>query len=200
MALDAFEHARRSNPEPERGRRHRIEGVALVEASDVPRFGRLGTIATIHPENVSPTTERLEAWIRAVGDERASRAWPYGSIVSARGKLAFGSGWPAGPANPMASMQTAITRTTIDGLPEGGWAPAERVTLKRAINAFTSVPAYASFDEQRKGAIAKGMLADLVVLSDDIFEASEPNLAGVTVAATIFDGKVVYRRSAKSTN
>jgi predicted amidohydrolase YtcJ len=100
----------------------------------------------------------------------------------------------------MASMQTAITRTTIDGLPEGGWAPAERVTLKRAINAFTSVPAYASFDEQRKGSLTKGMLADLVVLSDDIFEGSEPNLTGVTVAATIFDGKIVYRRNAKSTN
>ena len=200
MALDAFEHARRSNSEPERGRRHRIEGVALVEASDVPRFGRLGTIATIHPENVNPTAGRLEAWTRAVGEERASRAWPYGSIVSARGKLAFGSGWPAGPLNPIASIQTAITRTTIDGLPEGGWASAEKVTLKRAINAFTSVPAYASFDEQRKGSLTKGMLADLVVLSDDIFETPEPNLAHVTVAVTIFNGKIVYRRNAKSTN
>ena len=200
MALDAFEHARRSNSEPERGRRHRIEGVELVDASDVPRFGRLGTIATIHPQHVSPTAERLEAWTRAVGDERASRAWPVGSIVSARGKLAFGSGWPSGPLNPMASMQTAVTRTTIEGLPEGGWAPAERVTLKRAINAFTSVPAYASFDEQRKGSLTKGMLADLVVLSDDIFEAPQENLARVTVAATIFDGKIVYRRNAKSSN
>jgi predicted amidohydrolase YtcJ len=200
MALNAFEHARRSNQEPERGRRHRLEGVALVDASDVPRFGRLGAIATIHPDNVSPTTERLAAWIHAVGGERASRAWPCGSIVSARGSLAFGSAWPSGPLNPMASIQAAVTRTTSDGLPEGGWAPAERVTLKRAINAFTAVPAYASFDEQRKGSLTKGMLADLVVLSDDIFEPSETNLAHTTVAATIFDGKIVYRRNAKSTN
>ena len=200
MALNAFEHARRSNTEPERGRRHRIEGVALVDASDVPRFGRLGAIATINPYNTSPTTERLEAWTRAVGAERASRAWPSGSIVSARGRIAFGSGFPSGPLNPMALMQIAVTRTTIDGLPEGGWAPAERVTLKRAINAFTSVPAYASFDEQRKGSLTKGMLADLVVLSDDIFEASEADLVRATVAATIFDGKIVYRRNAKSTN
>jgi predicted amidohydrolase YtcJ len=200
MALDAFEHARRSNTAPERGRRHRIEGVALVDAIDVPRFGRLGAIATINPYNTSPTTERLEAWTRAVGAERASRAWPSGSIVSARGKLAFGSGMSSGPLNPMALMQIAVTRATIDGLPEGGWAPAERVTLKRAINAFTSVPAYASFDEQRKGSLTKGMLADLVVLSDDIFEASEADLAHATVAVTIFDGKIVYRRSAQSTN
>ena len=200
MALDAFEHARRSNTEPEHGRRHRIEGVALVDAVDVPRFGRLGVISTIDPYSISPTAERLEAWIRAVGPERASRAWPSGSIVSARGKLAFGSGLPSGPLNPMALMQIAVTRTTIDGLPEGGWAPAERVTLKRAINAFTSVPAYASFDEQRKGSLTKGMLADLVVMSDDIFEASEADLARATVAATIFDGKIVYRRNAQSTN
>lgn len=200
MALDAFEHARRSNAEPERGRRHRIEGVALVDASDVPRFGRLGAIATINPDEARPTAERLDVWASAVGAERASRAWPCGSIVSARGKLAFGSGLPSGRLNPMASMRTAVTRTTLEGLPEGGWAPAERVTLKRAINAFTSVPAYASFDEQRKGSLTKGMLADLVVLSDDIFEASEPDLARATVAATIFDGKIVYRRNAKSTN
>lgn len=199
MALDAFEHATRSNTEPARGRRHRIEGVALVDAVDVPRFGRLGAIATVHPHNASPTTERLDAWTRAVGAERASRAWPCGSIVSARGRLAFGSGSASGPLNPMALMQAAVSRTTIDGLPEGGWAPAERVTLKRAINAFTSVPAYASFDEQRKGSLTKGMLADLVVLSDDIFETSV-NLARTTVAATIFDGKIVYRRNAKSTN
>ena len=72
--------------------------------------------------------------------------------------------------------------------------------MKRAINALTSVPAYASFDEQRKGSLKKGMLADLVVLSGDIFENPDAQLAGTTVAVTIFDGKIVYRRTATSTN
>jgi predicted amidohydrolase YtcJ len=200
IALDAIEHATRSNAQPGRGRRHRIEGVELVDAVDVPRFGRLGAIATIRPQFGNPTTERLDAWTLAVGAERASRAWPCRSIVSARGKLAFGSGWPEAPLNPMAAIQTAVNRTTIDGLPEGGWTDAERVSVKRAINAFTSVPAYASFDEQRKGSLKKGMLADLVVLSVDIFENPEAQLAGTTVAVTIFDGKIVYRRNATSTN
>ncbi len=200
MALDAIEHAARSNPQPERGRRHRIEGVELVDAVDVPRFGRLGAIATIQPLFGNPTTERLAAWSGAVGAERTSRAWPSGSIVSARGKLAFGSGWPEAPLNPMAAIHTAVSRTTIDGLPEGGWNDGERVSVRRAINAFTSVPAYASFDEQRKGTLKKGMLADLVVLSGDIFENPDAQIAGTTVAVTIFDGKIVYRRGATSTN
>lgn len=200
MALDAIEHAARSNSQPERGRRHRIEGVELVDAVDVPRFGRLGAIATIHPLFGTPTTELLNDWTHAVGPDRASRAWPNGSIVSARGRLAFGSGWPTATLNPMAAIHTAVNRTTIEGLPEGGWNDGERVSVKRAINAFTSVPAYASFDEQRKGSLKKGMLADLVVLSGDIFENPDAQLAGTTVAVTIFDGKVVYRRNTTSTN
>ena len=200
IALDAIEHAARSNPQHERGRRHRIEGVELVDAVDVPRFGRLGAIATIHPLLGNPTTERLAAWSVAVGAERTSRAWPAGSIVLARGKLAFGSGWPEAPLNPMAAIHTAVSRTTIEGLPEGGWNDGERISVRRAINAFTSVPAYASFDEQRKGTLKKGMLADLVVLSGDIFENPDAQIAGTTVAVTIFDGKIVYRRGATSTN
>ena len=200
MALGAFEHAARSNKEPARGRRHRIEGVELVDAVDVPRFARLRTIAAIRPDDMSPTSERLEAWDKSVGAERASRAWPAGSLVSARAQLAFGTGWPTYPMNLFGTIQTAVTRATTDGRPEGGWAAAERVSLKRAINAFTSVPAYLSFDEQRKGSLKKGMLADLVVLTTDIFDMPAAELGRTTVAATIFDGKIVYQRSARSTD
>jgi predicted amidohydrolase YtcJ len=200
MALDALEHAARSNAVPEHGRRHLVEGVALVDAADVPRFGRLGAIAKIDPYAAIPTTERLELWAKAVGAERASRAWPAGSIVSARGQLAFTTDWPASPLNPLFAMQAGVTRTAADGLPEGGWSSSERVSLKRAINAFTSVPAFASFDEQRKGSLKKGMLADLVVLSADIFDTANVDLVRTSVVTTIFDGKIVYQRNAKSTN
>jgi hypothetical protein len=199
MALNAFEHAIRSNAEPDRTRRHRLEGVALVDASDVPRFGRLGTIAMMRPGDMVPTSERLEAWAKGVGPERASRAFPAGSLVSARAQLALTVSSPSG-IEPLAAIQAAVTRAMPDGLPDGGWSAAERVTLKRAINAFTSVPAYASFDEQRKGSLTKGMLADLVVLSDDIFDLPAADLERTTVAATIFDGKIVYQRTAKTTN
>lgn len=199
MALDAFEHAVRSNRPPERGRRHLVEGVELVDAVDVARFGRLGAIATMHPEDMLPTSGRLEAWAKAVGPERSSRAWPAGSLVSARGQLAFTANAPAG-IGPLEAIQVAVTRSTPDGLPEDGWSGAERVSLKRAINAFTAVPAYASFDEQRKGSVKKGMLADLVVLSDDIFDGPATDIARTAIVATIFDGKIVYQRNAKTTN
>jgi len=199
MALNAFDHAVRSNPEPERGRRHRLEGIALVDAVDVARFGRLRTIATMRPDDMIPTSERLELWAKAVGPERASRAWPAASLVSGRGQIAFAIDSPAG-IDPFAAIQTAVTRSTPDGLPEDGWSAAERVSLKRAINGLTSVPAYASFDEQRKGSLKKGMLADLVVLSDDIFDLPAADLSHATIAATIFDGKIVYQRTAKTTN
>ena len=198
MALDAFEHAARSNAKPARGRRHRIEGVELVDAADVPRFGRLGAIASLTP--AVPTAELIESWSRLAGPERASRAWPAGSLAGARARIALATGWPSAPLDPLAAIHAAVTRTTPDGLPEGGWSPAQRITIKRAVEAFTSVPAHASFDEQRKGSLTKGMLADIVVLTRDIFAASESELARTTVAVTIFDGKIVYRREARATD
>jgi predicted amidohydrolase YtcJ len=100
----------------------------------------------------------------------------------------------------MLGLHTAVTRTTANGLPDGGWYPGEELALKAAIDAYTSGAAWASFDEQRKGALAPGMLADLVVLSNDIFETPATRLASTRVAVTIFDGKIVYQRDTKSTN
>jgi predicted amidohydrolase YtcJ len=80
------------------------------------------------------------------------------------------------------------------------WNPAERLALKAAIDAYTSAAAWASFDEQRKGTLANGMLADLVVLSEDVFEAPPARLLSTRVTLTVFDGKIVYRRDGQSTN
>ena len=198
MALDAIEHAVRSNARPERGRRHRVDGVELVDAADLPRFGKLEAFAALSP--AAPSDDVLESWSRLAGAERASRAWPAGSLASARARIALSTRWPAAPLDPIAAIHAAVARTTADGLPDGGWSPAERVTLRRAIEAFTSVPARASFDEQRKGSLDKGMLADIVVLSRDILNAPEEDLTRTTVAVTIFDGRVVYRHDAHGTN
>jgi predicted amidohydrolase YtcJ len=200
MALTAYEHAVRSNPLPARGRRHRIEHAEIVDATDVPRFGALGVIASMQPYLGTPSPGKIDLWFKTVGPERASAGWPYHSIASRAGRLAFGSAWPNAPLNPMLGLHTAVTRTTPEGLPEDGWYPAERLALKTAIDAYTSGAAYASFDEQRKGTLAAGMLADLVVLSEDIFEAPPSRLASTRVAVTIFDGRVVYRRNGATTN
>ncbi len=200
MTLDAYEHAVRSNPLPQRERRHRLEHAAFIAGADLPRLSRLKVIASFQPLEAAPSPARLDALMRSVGSERSSGAWPYASIAKAAGKLAFGTGWPAATLNPMAAIHVAVNRTTVEGLPDGAWNPAERLPLKRAIDAFTSGPAYASFDEQRKGSLKVGMLADLVVLSSDIFDAPPSRLASTTVAVTIFDGKIVYRHNTKSTN
>jgi len=200
VALNAYEHAVRSNPLPERGRRHRIEHVESVDAADVPRFGALGVVASMQPFRGSPSASQIDVWQRNIGPERGSRGWPYGSISTTAGRLTFGSDWPVVPLNPMLGLHTAVTRTAPDGLPEDGWYPAERLALKAAIDAYTSGAAWASFDEQRKGSLAPGMLADLVVLSENIFDAPPARLAATRVAVTIFDGKVVYRRDGATTN
>ncbi len=197
MALDAFEHAVRSNPAPERGRRHRVEHAEVVDPADVARFEKSGVIASMQPAAGSPTETHTSVWTRNLGPERAPRAWAYKSLAGKRGHLAFGSDWPADPLDPMLELHTAVNRTTADGLPEDGWYPAERLTLKRAVNASTSDAAWASFDEQRKGTLTPGMLADLVVLSNDIFAGPPARLASTQVAVTIFDGKIVYTRESK---
>jgi predicted amidohydrolase YtcJ len=200
MSLDAYEHAARSNPPPKRGRRHRVEHLELTDSGDLLRFGALGVIASMQPFQGSPSPGELDEWARNLGVERRGRAWGYGSIAHAGGHLAFGSDWPLASMNPLLGLHTAVNRTTPDGLPEGGWYPDERITLKQAIDAYTSGAAWASFDEQRKGSLAAGMLADLVVLSDDIFDAPTSRLATTRVMFTIFDGKVVYQRDGTQTN
>jgi predicted amidohydrolase YtcJ len=195
VALNAYEHAARINAAPSRGRRHRIEHAVIVAAADAPRFGSLGVIASMQPFNATRAFAENGQWSRNIGTDRLSTGWPHRSIVAARGRLAFGSNWPMGQLNPLLGLHTAVNRTTAGGSPEGGWEPSERLALKEAINAYTSTAAWASFDEQRKGRIAPEMLADLVVLSNDIFSASPALLASTAVEITIFDGKIVYRRS-----
>ena len=199
MALTAYEHAVRSNPKPERGRRHRIGHLALVQPEDLPKFGPLGVISVLRPYEARPAPGRVEAWVDAVGEDRTARAWPGGSIAAAKGRVVFGTGWPTAPLHPLAAIHAAVNRSD-EMAPEKTWNAAESIPLKRAIDAFTRAPAYASFDEQRKGSLKAGMLADLVVLSNDIFSAPASRISSTTVAVTIFDGKIVYRRDAKSTD
>jgi len=193
MSLDAIEHATKVNPTPPRGRRHRLEHIETIDPADIPRFGALGVIASQQPFHGTPTPSQMTVWTANIGDVRASRGWAYHSIMAAGGRLAFGSDWPVVTLDPRTGIQTAVTRTTVDGLPEGGWYPAERIPLTAALDAYTSGAAWASFDEQRKGRIARDLLADIVILSADIF-APGTRIMDAVVDTTIFDGKVVYTR------
>ena len=199
MTLDAYEAAATANPQPERGRRHRIEHIETIDPADIPRFGRLGVIASFQPVHATPSPTPGDVWGTNIGVERAGRGWLWNSIAKAKGPLAFGSDWPVMTFDPKRGLHVATTRTTEDGLPKGGWIPAERLSLRRAIQVYTRDGAWASFDEQRKGTLSRDMLADIVVLSDDIFSAPPARLTTTEVVVTIADGKVVYRRDPPET-
>lgn len=199
MTLDAYEAAARSNPAPERGRRHRVEHIETIDPADIPRFGKLGVIASMEPVHATPSPAPGDVWSTNIGGERAARGWAWASIAKAGGKLAFGSDWPVMTLDPLQGLHVAVTRTTTDGLPEGGWIPSERLPIRKAIDAYTRDAAWASFDELRKGMLARDMLADIVVLTGDIFAGKTPDLTRTEVAVTIADGKIVYRRDAPET-
>jgi predicted amidohydrolase YtcJ len=195
LTLDAYENAARVNPPPARGRRHRIEHIETIDPADIGRFAKLGVIASMEPFHGNPSPNQIEVWEGNIGPDRASRGWACHSISDAGGRLAFGSDWPVVTLDPRMGLNMAVNRTTAEGTPEGGWYPDERVSMQQAIEAYTSGPAYASFDEHRKGTIAPGMLADLVILSTDIFAAPAAKLLDAQVDVTIFDGKVVFERT-----
>ena len=199
MTLDAYEAAAKVNPRPERGRRHRIEHIETIDPADIPRFGRLGVIASFQPVHATPSPTPGDVWSTNIGAERAGRGWLWNSVAKANGPLAFGSDWPVMTLDPRMGLHVAVTRTTESGLPKGGWIPAERLSLRRAIQVYTRDGAWASFDEQRKGILSRDMLADIVVLSDDIFSAPPARLTTTEVVVTIVDGKVVYRRDPPET-
>jgi hypothetical protein len=193
MALDAFERAARRNPAPARGRRHRVEHIETIDPADVPRFAALGVIASMQPYHGTPTPNQASVWAGNIGPGRASRAWAYGSIARAGGRLAFGSDWPVVSLDPRIGIHVATTRTTLEGKPEGGWLPGERLPLARVIDAYTRDAAWAGFDEHRTGSITPGLLADLVVLAEDVFATAPGRVPKVPVQITVIDGRIVYR-------
>jgi predicted amidohydrolase YtcJ len=199
MALDAYEAAAKANPQPARGRRHRIEHIESIDLADVPRFAKLGVIAAFQPFHANPDPSMGTVWSENIGPERAAHGWLWGSIAEEGGHLAFGSDWPVVSMDPRLGLRVAVNRVSPQGEPAGGWLPEQKLPLTAAIDAYTSGAAYASFDEQRKGTLERGMLADMVVLSTDIFEAPPERLLDARVEMTIFDGQVVYNRAEATT-
>jgi hypothetical protein len=194
MALDAFEAAAARNTAAADARRHRIERAEIVDPDDFPRFKALSLIAALQPLHF--VTNRVSDWAKSLGPDRAPFGWPVRSLATAGAHVTFGTDWPNVPLDPLAGLNAAVSRTSGGEATEEVASIDESLPLKSAINAWTSGAAWASFDDHRKGIIKPGMLADLVVLSADIFDPKKRALPSAEVAVTIFDGKVVYRRSA----
>ena len=164
-ALEAYEAAHRANPPPARGRRHRIEHLEATAASDLPRFASLGVIASLQPAhsrgmlNPNPNGGR----VLSIGPERHASGWPWKSIAEGGGRIIFGSDWPVASLNPVGTFYVPLTRGPRPGVAD------ERLTMTQVIDAYTKTGAWAEFEENSKGTLETGKLADVVILSKDVF-------------------------------
>jgi predicted amidohydrolase YtcJ len=186
--LDILEESRQSGEGMDL--RHRIEHVQLLHPADIPRLAKLGVIASMQPIHATSDMEMVK---RHWGEERGQGAYAWRSLLNAGTVLAFGSDCPVEPLDPLLGIHAAVTRRRADGSPgPEGWHPEERITVEDAVRAYTSGAAYASGEEQDKGSITPGKLADLVVLSHDIFAIPPMSILETEVEATILDGQFVY--------
>ena len=191
LSLDAYEEAEKSNQTHDA--RPRIEHIETISAQDIPRFGKLGVVASFQPLHAYPDDDTLKIWARNVGPERAQRAWVWRGIESTGGLLAFGSDWPVVTLNPWPGVQNAVTRQTTEGDPPEGFVPRERISLEDTIKAYTLGAALAGRREKTEGSIEPGKLADLIVLSQDLFKIPPTEIVKTEVLLTFVGGKVVYQ-------
>jgi predicted amidohydrolase YtcJ len=192
MTLDAYEKAARANGP--RDRRFRIEHVETHQGADTARFGALGVIASMQPMHANPQPNMTVVWAGAIGEERASRAWAWGALRRKGARLAFGSDWPVVGMSPFHGLHVAVNRQTAQGVPAGGWLPAERLSLEQALVAYTADAAYAAFMDAETGTLAAGKWADLVVLRDDLFTIPAARLHDNAAMLTMVGGRIVHRQ------
>ncbi|MCJ7555164.1 MAG: amidohydrolase [Ignavibacteriaceae bacterium] len=187
--LDLF--AKITNENPEWDRRFRIEHAQHVRFEDIPRFAELGVIASAQPYHCIDDGVWAE---KRIGPNRIKYTYPFKSFLDAGVKLCFGTDWYVAPLNPLWGIYAAVTRRTLDDKNPDGWVPEQKISVEDAIKCYTINSAFASFEENIKGSIEVGKLADLVVLSDDILTINPVEIENVVVEITVFDGKIIYQR------
>ena len=172
-----------------RDRRFRIEHAQHLTPADIPRFAQLHVIASMQPYHLIDDGRWAE---KRIGPERAKSAYAFRSLLDSGATLAFGSDWDVAPMSPLMGIYAAATRRTLDGKHPAGWIPEQKITVREAIHAYTVGSAYASFEENIKGSIERGKLADFVVLTDDILSIDPVKIADTKVFQTIMGGQVVF--------
>lgn len=187
----AYEKANLENPEKER--RHRIEHIETIAPEDIPRFAKSGILASMEPIHADPAT--VGVWAKAIGEERLPRSFAWNSILQSGAQLVFSSDWPACISlDPIRGIHVAVNRRDPAGFPEGGWIPVERISIYEAMKAYTSMGAYSTFEENKKGLIKEGHLADLIVFSKDLFSIDPMEIHETKIEMTVVDGKKIFER------
>lgn len=188
LMLNIFEEIVKTNPAWDR--RFRIEHAQHVRFEDMQRFAELGVIASVQPYHAIDDG----VWAEKRIGGRIKYTYPFKSFLDAGIKMCFGSDWTVAPLNALYGIYAAVTRRTLDGKNPGGWIPEQKISVAEAIKCYTIHSAYAAFEEDVKGSIEAGKLADLVVLSEDILTLDPVKIKDVKVDMTVFDGKVIYER------
>lgn len=187
--LDALELAWETNQR--RNARHRVEHAQFLERNDIARFHKLGVVASMQPSHLLSDLR----WAPAIlGPERYYEGYAWHTLLESGAVLAFGTDYPVEPLNPFRGLYASVTREFEDGGPQGGWRPEEKISIADAIRAYTWGAAYAEFEEHRKGTLAPGKFADLIVLSQDITRLPASEILRTEVLRTLVGGKTVYEK------
>jgi hypothetical protein len=188
-ALEVFAAVQKANGT--RDRRDRIEHAQVFAPLDFDRFRQLGVIASMQPTH--ETTDMRWAEQR-LGPGRSRGAYAWHSMLQNKVRLAFGTDFPVETLNPMRGLYACVTRELPEGGPKGGWEPQEKISIDDCITAYTQGSAYAEFQEDRKGQIISGKLADIVVLSNDVTKAAPAEILNTHATMTIVGGRVVFEK------
>jgi predicted amidohydrolase YtcJ len=189
MLLDMYDRVYAENGP--RDRRFRMEHAQHIAPTDLPRFGSSGVIASMQPYHAIDDGRWAE---RVIGRERAKGTYAFRSLLDNKATLAFGSDWFVAPPTPLEGIYAAVTRRTLDDRNPNGWVPEEKITVEEALRAYTMGGAIASFDEARKGSIAKGKLADLVLIDRDLTTMPPDSIRDARITMTVVGGRVVFER------
>ncbi len=170
--------------------RFRIEHAQHLDADDIPRFGKLGVIAAM--QSIHMSSDRPWAIDRLGAERIAEGAYVWQKLLQSGARIANGTDTPVEPINPIACFYAAVTRRTLEGEPAGGYEPDQKMTREQALRSYTLDAAYAAFEEDVKGSIEPGKLADFTVFSRDIMTVPEDSILNTHVVMTIVGGRVEY--------
>jgi hypothetical protein len=190
LQLDIFERVAREHGA--RDRRFRIEHAQHIAPADIPRFARLGVIASMQPYHAIDDGRWAE---RVIGPQRIETTYAFRGLLDAGARVAFGSDWFVAPPTPLEGIYAAVTRRTLDEANPSGWVPAQKITVEEALRAYTRDAAFASYEEDVKGTLTRGKLADLVVIDRDLTRIPPETIRDARVVMTVIGGAVVYEGS-----
>jgi len=185
--LDIFLDATEANGP--RDRRFRMEHAQHIHPDDLLRFAAQDIIASMQPYHAIDDGRWAE---RVIGPERAATTYAFRSLLDDGARVAFGSDWYVAPASVIEGIYAAVTRRTLDGVHPEGWIPEQKITVEEALRAYTIDAAYASYDEDNRGMLKAGMLADFVVLDRDLTTIGVDDIRDTRVLRTVVGGRSVF--------